>query len=237
MSPVDWVYIVIAFGSVAAALAIIVIMGSERKRRMGESVLEPKVSEVKPVGRLPFKVRRSVMHSEVEEARDKLRMFGLEREILSYAIRRLYEAQAEGKITEEERDGLAGKYKEDMRRINEEVSRGESIVALNELEGMQEDLLKLFNERFDELNRRIGEMRSRSGIEEITPLEVIEEQIPTTPEALEVPAATEQVTRRRKAARKKPAAPAKSEAEKKVEQIMAEVEKVLARLEQMEVSE
>ena len=86
------------------------------------------------------------------------------------------------------------------------------------------------------LNRRIEELRLRSGIEQLRPIEVVEKPVPATPEVSEAPAAPRQ-RRRRETVKKKPAPPAKSEAERKVEQIMAEVEKVLARLEQMEVSE
>ncbi|MDH5439216.1 MAG: hypothetical protein OEZ48_05745 [Candidatus Bathyarchaeota archaeon] len=175
----------------------------------------------------------------MEEAKDKLRVLGLEREILSYAIRHLYEAQAEGKITEEERNGLAEKYKEDMRRISEQVSRGESVIALDELEGMQEDLLKLFSERFDELSARIEDLRIRSGFEPVGPKEAAaeEKEVLVAPEELEVSEGAAETKKRRRADRKKAAPTAKSEAERKVERIMAEVEKVLARLEQMEVSE
>ncbi len=236
MSSIDWLSILVAMGSVAAALIAILVMRPERKPPKGKTV---EGSEVQPPGQFPFMAKRSVTHTEVEEAKDKLRVFGLEREILSYAIRRLYEAQAEGKITEEERNGLAEKYKENMRRINEEVSQGESVIALDELERMQEDLLKLFNERFDDLSAKIEDLRIRSGIESVSPVEtaVEEKQVPTAPEEPEVSADPGESRKRKRAARKKTAPPAKSEAERRVEQIMAEVEKVLAKLEQMEVSE
>ena len=232
MPEVEWLYMIITFGAIIVALIAIFMMRTEKKKKTEKSAEVPKLE---PEGYLP-KIKRSVTHDEVEEARNKLRILSLEREILSYAIRRLYEAQAEGKISEEERDRLSEKYKEDMRRINEDLSRGESIIALNELERMQEDLLKLFNERFDELNKRIEEMRTRSGIEPIEPLETVEIEKPVTA----APSETTMPTRERKRkeiSEKKPAPPEKSEAERKVEQIMAEVEKVLARLEQMEVSE
>ena len=54
-------------------------------------------------------------------AKDELRMLDLERDILGDAIRRLYEAHAEGKITEQERDKLAShlqKQDEPDKRIN-----------------------------------------------------------------------------------------------------------------------
>ena len=54
----------------------------------------------------PFRISRSVQTSAASNAKDELRMLDLEREILSDALRRLYEAQAEGKISEAERERL-----------------------------------------------------------------------------------------------------------------------------------
>ena len=81
-----------------------------------------------------------------------IRLLDVEREILSYGIRRLYEAQAEGKISEKERERLAQGYKQRMLEIKDSINENESVVALHELEGMQEDLIQLFNDRFDEIN-------------------------------------------------------------------------------------
>jgi len=236
VSSIELLSILVAMGSVVGALIAILMMRPERKPWRGKAA---EGSVVQPAGQLPFTATKSVTHGEVEEAKDKLRVLGLEREILSYAIRHLYEAQAEGKITEEERNGLAEKYKEDMRRISEQVSRGESVIALDELEGMQEDLLKLFSERFDELSARIEDLRIRSGFEPVGPKEAAaeEKEVLVAPEELEVSEGAAETKKRRRADRKKAAPTAKSEAERKVERIMAEVEKVLARLEQMEVSE
>ena len=48
------------------------------------------------------RVEKSITFENAKDARDELRTLSLEREILSDAIRHLYEAHAEGKITEEE---------------------------------------------------------------------------------------------------------------------------------------
>ena len=56
---------------------------------------------------MPFRVSKSIQGTMANSAKDELRMLDLEREILGDAIRRLYEAQAEGKITEIEREKLA----------------------------------------------------------------------------------------------------------------------------------
>ena len=50
----------------------------------------------------PLKVEHSVAPSEVKIAQDHLRMMEVDREILSHAIRRLYEAEADEKINKSE---------------------------------------------------------------------------------------------------------------------------------------
>lgn len=230
----ELLYVAIALGSVVVALVAILIMEYSKTRETKKSV---KVEELEPQEKWPPEIRRTVTKDAAEEAKNKLRILSLEREILSYAIRRLYEAQAEGKITEEERDSLAQKYKEDMRRIKEEIERGESIIALSELEKMQEDLFKLFNERFDELNRRIEELRMRSGLELVIPTEEEVEKKEKEEEVSPLPTVKVPAAKRKRPTKRRAPAPSKSEAERKVEQIMAEVEKVLERLEQMEVEE
>ncbi len=233
---------------VVIALAALLFMERERKKPLTEEPGELGLGESR--FQAPFSVGRTVTKDVFEEARDRLRILGLEREILGYAVRRLYEATAEGKITAEERDRLALKYKQDLARIKEEIARGESIVALNELERMQQDFLSLFSERFEELNKRIEELRTLSGFalpEPAEPIEAIELRKPLEKELPEeeeeeakeeAPTEGEAPSRKKKASRPKPPSePEKSEAEKKVEQIVAEVEKVLERLGQMEVEE
>lgn len=188
--------------------------------------IEPKIS--------PFKIIKTVPSEEAMRAKEELRILDLEREILSDAIRRLYEAHAEGKITEEERERLAETYKSRMMTVKEAISKDESLVALHELEAMQEDLLKLFSERFDELTTKVEELRSRveaKPIKEITiPVaEISEEKVQT-----EKPAISEEKEKKKK---KKPTAKTspKTEAEKRIEKTKTEVEKVLDRLGQMEI--
>jgi len=170
----------------------------------------------------PSRIERSVTSSDAKKAKEELRTLDLEREIHSYAIRRLYEAQAEGKITEEDRDRMARGYKDRMMNIKEMISRDESVVALHELEAMEEDLVKLFSERFDEINEKVEDLRSHLDFEPI-------KEIPI-PSATPTPIPSE--TRRER--RRRPPTPKKTEAEKRIEEIRAEVEKVLERLGQIE---
>ncbi|MDH5419274.1 MAG: hypothetical protein OEX06_02960 [Candidatus Bathyarchaeota archaeon] len=203
-----------------AALMLYAMRGGKKKKK--EEPLEvPEVPEVREGW--PPKAERSVTSADAKKAQDELRILDLEREILSHAIRRLYEAQAEGKISEEERDRLAQGYKGRMLEIKEMISKGESVVALHELETMQEDLIKLFNERFDEINEKIGNLRSSLEFEPVKEVPIPSPAPPYAP--------SEKAERKAR----KPSAPKKTEAEKRIEEIRAEVEKVLERLGQIEV--
>jgi len=192
-------------------------------------------SELTPA---PFKITKSVQTEVAMQAKDELRTLDLEREILSDAIRRLYEAQANGKITEQERDRLAESYKSRMMTVKGAITKDESVVALHELETMQQDLMKLFSDRFDDLNQKIEELRSKA---EARPIKEI--PIPTAGtrslSKAEANMEAERETDEDKAKRKRKPAAAKSstprtDAEKRIEEIRSEVEKVLDRLGQME---
>ena len=223
------------YGIIMLGAAITGTIAYHLLRKRGEQK-EEKVLKEKPLlefgVEFPFKVTKSVRNAEAFRAREELKILDLEREILSHAIRRLYEAHAEGKITEEERERLAQTYKERMRKVKEAIAKNESIVVLHELETMQEDLIKLFNERFDELSKKIEELRAKAQIEEpieeITPIPIAK---PVKP--LKQPKEKGRKVKKREPRPKRPLP--KTEAEKRIEEIRAEVEKVLERLGQMEI--
>ena len=213
-------------------IAFLIIFYAIRRKGRREEKASEKV-EIKPKEILPFKIVKTVSPEEAARAKEELRILDLEREILSDAIRKLYEAHAEGKITEEERERLAQTYKERMMVIKEAIARDESLVALHELEAMQEDLIKLFSERFDEISAKIEELRSKV---EAKPLKEITIPTPKPAKPLEreeKPEAEEEKAKKKRRVSAKP--PPRTEAEKRIEEIRAEVEKVLERLGQMEI--
>ncbi len=212
-----WPYIIITVAAFSVVLFLLFAM-------RGRSREKKPLVELKPPEKLPFKIERTVTSEETKKAKKKLKTLDIEREVLSYAIRYFYEAQAEGKISEEERERLARKYKERMMKIKDVISKSEAVVALHELEIMQEDLVKMFSDRFDEVNRKIGELRSHVEVE--PPVEM---PVPTP-----APPKAASPTKGTKKVRKRPP-PKKTEAEKRIEEIKAEVEKVLDRLGQIEV--
>jgi len=219
---------------VVVTIACVIVIYAMRK--LGKKPAEtPRKSEVEPDLRgLPFKVTKSVQSNDAFHAKDELRILDLEREILSDSIRRLYEAHAEGKISEQERERLAASYKSRMTAVKESMAKDETIVALHELEGMQEDLMKLFSERFGDLSSKVEELRSKIDVQRVKEIPV---PMPKTlmPEELEE-AEEEEEEKKPKKKRTAPAKPSpKSEAEKRIEEIRSEVEKVLDKLGQMEI--
>jgi len=214
----DWAppYLIVSAAAVLTSLLLYLTMRARGKKE------SPVTLEVKE--KWPLKTERTVAPEEADRAQEQARTLDIEREALSDAIRRFYEAQAEGKITEEERERLAHKYKERMMKIKDTISRSEAVMALHQLETMQEDLVKLFSDRFDEVNRKIGELRTHLEVKPIA-------EVPVPPKT---PPVTELPLKERKTMRKRPP-PKKTEAEKRIEEIMAEVEKVLERLGQIEV--
>jgi hypothetical protein len=210
---------------------VIVIYAMRMRRKKPEEATTQPAAETEFKG-LPFKVTKSVQSTDASHAKDELRILDLEREILSDAIRRLYEAHAEGKISEQERERLASSYKNRMLAVKDSMAKDENIVALHELEGMQEDLMKLFSERFGDLSSKVEDLRSKIDVKPVKEIPVKMPK-PTMPEELET---GEEETKEKTRKKKAPAKPSpKSEAEKRIEEIRSEVEKVLDKLGQMEI--
>lgn len=227
----EWLYIVVAAGAVAIALVLLYATRTGRKKKKEPSEKPPVEAKESWLTRA-LKTERTITVDDAKKAKEELKTLDLEREILSFAIRRLYEAQAEGKITEEERERLAQWYKSRMMDVRDTIARSESVVALHELESMQEDLVKLFSDRFDELTKKVEDMRTQL---ELKPIEE-ETLVPTAPSpTIEEPAAESEKEKKKVRKRPAPTPPRKSEAEKRIEEIKAEVEKVLERLGQIEV--
>jgi hypothetical protein len=208
----------VAVGAVIVALITIYMMRTERKNRDREEPTEVKESP----SILPPRTGRTVTNFDAQKSQKELSRLDVEREILSFGIRHIYEAHAEGKIDEKERDRLAQDYKARIKEIKDSITENESVVSLHELEGMQEDLIKLFNERFDEINKKIGGLRIN--------LDIAPKPVAPKPK----PAATSPSLEKIEKKRRKPSKPKKTEAEERIDQIRSEVEKVLERLGQME---
>ena len=215
----DILTIAVALGAVIVALITIYIMRHEKK----ETTEEPRPVPETAAAILPIKGERTVTPFDAQKSKKELSLLDVEREILSFGIRRIYEAHAEGKIDDKERDRLSQDYKTKMRKVKDSMTEKESVVALHELETMQDDLINLFNERFDEINKKIGGLRMNLNMTPkiVTPKPEPQTVAPVSPR--------ENAEGRQKKREKK-----KTEAEEKIAQIRSEVEKVIKNLGQIE---
>jgi len=189
---------------------------------------EEKVENEKPAQ--PFtapdflKVEKSFTREDVEKARSELRVSSVEKEILSESLTRLYEAAAEGRITPEERDRLVAKYREQLSKIDSVLDYNQKIISLYELEETRAELVKMFQEKFKEINVKIDEIRRKLGV---APKQV-EVKVPVVKEVK--PAVREKPT-----PTPTPSTPRRSKADEELEKLRQDLQKELEKLEQIEL--
>lgn len=88
----------------------------------------------------------------------------LEREILSHAVTRIYEAEAEGKISLEERDRMVERYEKELKRINMALAEIEKQARLEDLEREKEQLRVLIDARIKDIEKDIERLKMETGL-------------------------------------------------------------------------
>ncbi len=141
----------LSLGAIAVAAASILLFikasGGVKRGEEEAPIPSPMGIGVGDVGKLG--------RGDVEKARRELRILNLKREILSMAIKRLFEAEDEGEITREERIRLSKDYEEELKRVNERIRRAELIVTLHQLEALRDDIKRRFDELLGQTQARI----------------------------------------------------------------------------------
>ncbi len=230
-------WILIGTACFVLVFSIIVFWASRRKQKMPVRK-ETEVSLAVPLPteqKLPIRVERSISDVDADRAKSSLRMLEVERDIISSALTRLYD---EEKLSEAERSSLAVRYREDLRRVEEQISLAQIKVQLYDLERSETELVKSFYDKLNEIKSKTAEARSRLG--------AISRGVAVSPSRVEEePKSNNPPTANSVAVEKPPVpeffapspAPPRTKAEEKIEKIRAEVLKELERLEQMEIQE
>jgi len=177
---------------------------------------------------IPGKEEFGVTPSDVKIAQDQIRILEVEREVLRETIRHLYEAEADEKLSGRELQKVVGRYKERLTQIENTIQHDRSVVALYDLERIQTDMLELFNRHFNDLNKKIGELRTRLDRQPASTPPVKEEEPQQTPQKRVKP-------KKETEKAQESTVPEEREADKRVEKIRAEIEKTLERLDQIEI--
>lgn len=161
---------------------------------------------------------RSVDETEVKRARKELKTLLLEKELLAGALTRVYEAEAEGKITKEEREVLASKYKEQLKSVEGKLGDLELVIEVGELENLRTELVGLLQKKIAQIEERLHEAKVKLGRIRAEP----------RPEAPPIEKREEKVEKRRPEA-------GEVEVDERVRALREEVLEALARLEQMDI--
>ena len=172
-----------------------------------------------------IKVEKSLTHDEFEKIKNELRILNVEREVLSESLTRIYEAAAEGRITEEEKEKLLAKYRSQISKLNDTIEHNQRIVSLYELEETRIELVKMFTEKFMEINNKIEEIRKKLGL---APKEFIEQKLIPKP----ITTATKEA---KPAIQAEKPQPKRSKADEELERLKEELQRELEKLEQIEL--
>jgi hypothetical protein len=170
----------------------------------------------------------SVNEADASRSREILKVLTLEREIIGTALTTIYESEAQGIITREERDRLLDKYSSDLKELESKISEHQRIVDTFDLESSRKELMLSFNEKLSEIDKKLTDLRSGvSPIPSPRP-EIKSEQVITTQEPIQATPPSDFKTARTGLQ------DAKTRTEKKIEAIKEEVLKAMERLEQIE---
>jgi len=175
-----------------------------------------------------LKVKKSVSPNEFKIANEELNLLNVERNILSFALTHLYESEAEGKISEDQRNILVKKYSTTMRDIEKNIEKTRLVVDLYEFESTQAELLKNFYDRFQEIDTKVEDLRTQLGIRER------KERVKPAKSKIQEKKSTKSKNKSLPKIIKLEVKPKKKDAEQKIEAIQEEVIKVLEKLQQME---
>jgi hypothetical protein len=102
---------------------------------------------------------RSIPKSELEKSKRELRTLLVEKELVSAALTRLYEAEAAKEITKSEREILGAKYVVELKSLDEKISKVDAFIQIGDLETLRNQLLQLVEQKIDAIEKRIESTR------------------------------------------------------------------------------
>ena len=102
---------------------------------------------------------RIIPRNILEKSKRELRTFLLEKELVSAALTRLYEAEVAKEITKEERETLGAKYRDELKSLDEKILKIDAFIEVGDLETLRDQLVRLVNQKMDAIDKRIENTR------------------------------------------------------------------------------
>jgi hypothetical protein len=151
-----------------------------------------------------------------------MRTMMVERDLLSSALMKVYEAETDGRITREERESIARRYSDQIKGIQSKLKDVELVVEVGELEKLRVELVNMFQEKIQNIETRLDQAKERLGA--VSPQVVKQEPILRVERGAELERVIEKRTR-----------PDMSDSERRVKEIRDEVMEALTKLEQIDI--
>jgi hypothetical protein len=168
----------------------------------------------------------SVSSADLERSRREMRTMMVERDLLSAALMKVYEAESEGRITKDERETIAKKYSDQIKGIQSKLKDVELIVEVGELEKLRGELVSLFQEKIQNIEARLEQAKERLGVAAPTGITMMMNEEPGT--KLEREGDLERVIERR-------TRPEMSDSERRVKDLRDELMEAVSKLEQIDL--
>jgi hypothetical protein len=102
---------------------------------------------------------RTIPKVDLENSKRELRTLLLEKELVSAALTRLYEAEAAKEITKPEREILGAKYVAELKSLDDKITKMDAFIQIGDLETLRNQLLQLVEQKIDSIERRIESTR------------------------------------------------------------------------------
>jgi len=178
-----------------------------------------------PMGRLTVS---TISSSELDRSRREMRTMMVERDLLSSAMMKLYEAENEGRITRDERESIAKRYGDQIKSIQNKLKDVELVVEVGELEKLREDILGMFEEKIQNIEARLDTAKER--LMAVAPEVVAQskKEAPIPVSRVEPSTELERVVAKR-------TKPEMSESERMRKELADEVMETVSQLEQMDI--
>ena len=164
----------------------------------------------------------TVSSSDLDRSRREMRTVMVERDLLSSALMKLYEAENEGRITKEEREMISKRYSEQIKNLQTKLKDVELVVEVGELENLRNELVDLFEQKIQNIEGRLDVAKQKLGV--VAPEVVKKESAQRVDRGTDLERVVE-----------KKAKPEMSESERRVKEIRDEVMEALTRLEQIDI--
>lgn len=177
--------------------------------------------------------KKTVTADELERSRKEMRTLLLERDLLSGALTKVYEAENDGQITRDEREMIAKRYSLQIRDLETKITDKELVVEVGELEGLRDELMTLFREKIQNIEGRLDQAKERLGASQPKP-EPAAAPRKSTPAVAAVAGGASQADDLEKAVERKSPRRDDTEGERRVKAIRDEVMDALERLEQID---